>query len=196
MNTVGKMSLNEDEIEMIHKLQNYGILNRKITCIKCKNDVDSLVYKKRDENGSELISFRCKKCQKYKTIKDNSFFSMYKTPITLNLQIIKFWCVQLPLVKVKELLLLEANDSYKKGKEKNTLTLSLPVIGSIYRNMRSLCSHSMLQLSCSLGGDGKFVELDESLVAKVKYNVGKALGVEQIWLFGLVERGKNGKFSE
>ena len=58
--------------------------------------------------------------------------------------------------------------------------------------MRSVCSHSMLQLRVNLGGFGMYVELDESLVAKVKYNVGQALGIQQIWLFGLVERGKNG----
>ena len=40
---------------------------------------------------------------------------------------------------------------------------------------------------------GKFVEIDESLVAKVKYNVGKGLGIEQIWMFGMVEREKKGK---
>ncbi|RNA07924.1 hypothetical protein BpHYR1_022811 [Brachionus plicatilis] len=42
-----------------------------------------------------------------------------------------------------------------------------------------------------LGGYGKFVEIDESLVAKAKYNKGKAPMRKQTWLFGLVERGNN-----
>jgi transposase-like protein len=30
-------------------------------------------------------------------------------------------------------------------------------------------------------------------VAKVKYNRGSALGIQQVWLFGLVKRGKDGR---
>ncbi|CAF1090388.1 unnamed protein product [Brachionus calyciflorus] len=44
-----------------------------------------------------------------------------------------------------------------------------------------------------LGGIGKIVEIDESLVSKVKYNRGKGLKKKQIWMFGLVERCPNGR---
>ena len=125
MSAVGKMSLNEEELAMINKLQNHGILNKKIICLKCNSEVQNLVKKKRDENGSELISFRCKKCQKYRTVKENSFFMLYKTSMAMILQIIKFWCIQIPLVKAKELLELEKNDL---SKPKSKTTVSLPVI--------------------------------------------------------------------
>lgn len=40
-----------------------------------------------------------------------------------------------------------------------------------------------------LGGDGKIVEIDESLFIKVKHNKGKDLKRRQIWVFGMYERG-------
>ena len=174
---------------LITKLQNFGILKKKIKCSKCNEDVERLVKRKRDKNGNEIISWRCKKCQSYKSIRENSFFSLYKTPLQVINQIIKFWCLQLPLIKASELLKLEDLDKFDK---KINNVVSSPVIGSVYKNLRSLCSHSILQINIVLGGVGHYVEIDESLVAKVKYNVGHAFGVEQVWLFGLVERGKHG----
>ena len=50
--------------------------------------------------------------------------------------------------------------------------------------------HRVKNLKIKLGGLNKFVEIDKSLVFKVKYNKGSALGIKQIWIFGLVERGK------
>ncbi|KAG0436923.1 hypothetical protein DMUE_3972 [Dictyocoela muelleri] len=38
-----------------------------------------------------------------------------------------------------------------------------------------------------LGGDGKVLEIDETLIAKRKYNKGRMVG--QVWVFGIVERG-------
>ena len=182
------MSSNENDYSLIKKLQSYGILKTTIKCTKCGMNVDRVVTRKRDKCGAEIISWRCLKCQAYKSIRDGSFFSLYKTSIPIIVQIIKFWCIQLTLVKSNELLILEGQHKLKKSDN----VVSSRLIGNVYRHLRSVCSQSMLQRSLKLGGDGKFVEIDESLVAKVKYNVGKALGVEQIWLFGLVERGKNG----
>jgi hypothetical protein len=39
-----------------------------------------------------------------------------------------------------------------------------------------------------LGGKGKVVEIDESLLAKVKHHRGKDLKRQQVWIFGLINR--------
>lgn len=44
-----------------------------------------------------------------------------------------------------------------------------------------------------MGGKGKVVEIDESLFVKVKHWKGKDLKRKQVWIFGLTERGENGK---
>ena len=45
-----------------------------------------------------------------------------------------------------------------------------------------------------LGGIGKIVEIDESLVSKRKYNRGRL--VEEIWVVGAMERGPDGGHSD
>jgi hypothetical protein len=42
-----------------------------------------------------------------------------------------------------------------------------------------------------IGGKGVVVEIDESLFARVKHHRGKDLKKQQIWVFGLRERGTN-----
>jgi hypothetical protein len=39
-----------------------------------------------------------------------------------------------------------------------------------------------------LGGKGRIVEIDETLMFKVKYNRGYGLKRKQIWVFGMIER--------
>jgi hypothetical protein len=43
--------------------------------------------------------------------------------------------------------------------------------------MRSICSRCMIDINVKFGGINKDLEIDESLVAKVKYHVGKGLGI-------------------
>lgn len=61
--------------------------------------------------------------------------------------------------------------------------------------MRNICSMEIKEWSktAKLGVPGKVVEIDESLVTKVKYNRGSKLKKVQIWMFGIIERDKDGK---
>jgi hypothetical protein len=59
--------------------------------------------------------------------------------------LMKFWCSSIPIIKAFELLKLENIDDECK------VTASLHLIGSIYKEMRCLCSKSMLDLKIKLG---------------------------------------------
>ncbi len=55
----------------------------------------------------------------------------------------------------------------KLDEDKNGgVTCSEPIIGKVYKNMRSICSKSVSDKKIKLGGHNKDVEIDESLVAK------------------------------
>jgi hypothetical protein len=84
-----------------------GILKKKIECLKCGEPINNLVKRKRNKDGNELMSWRCSKCQTYKSVKDNSYYSLYKKPLCLIITIIRYWYVQLPLATAIDLLKLE-----------------------------------------------------------------------------------------
>ena len=155
-----------------------------LICNKCKSNDFKLVKRKRNKEGNTVLYWRCKKtkCASYLSVKRDSYFELHnKKSLMVILQIVKYWCIQIPIIKAFELLKLEDNNT------------ALPLIGLIYKEMRSLCCKSMLNQKIKIDGVGKFVEIDETLCAKVKYNRGSALGIKQVWMFGLVERSLNGR---
>ncbi|RNA18565.1 hypothetical protein BpHYR1_026397 [Brachionus plicatilis] len=50
--------------------------------------------------------------------------------------------------------------------------LSDNIISNVYKRLRNLCRTSLNHADIKLEGDGKYVEKDESLAAKTKYNKG------------------------
>ena len=57
-----------------------------------------------------------------------------------------------------------------------------------YQYFRDICSWKLLQEPIVLGGIGKTVEIDESVMVKAKYNRGRQLHQQQRWVFGGYER--------
>ncbi len=56
-----------------------------------------------------------------------------------------------------------------------------------------MCSRAVRYDKRKLGGRGAVVEMDESLVFKIKYNRESGLKRKQIWVFGMVERKDQGR---
>ena len=124
------------------------VLKKDVKCTKCSNVDLKLVKRKRNQEGNKIYSWRCKnkKCQSYCSIKKDSYFELHnKKPLDLIMQLIKFWCLSIPIIKAFELFKLENEDDECK------VTASLRLIGSIYKEMRCLCSKSMLDLKIKLG---------------------------------------------
>ena len=119
-----------------------------------------MVNRTRGKNGNELVIWRCEKCKAYKTVKDNSFFSLFRKQICIILTLIKYWCVQLPIASAKDMLILDKDKN-------NGIECCEPIIGKAYKYLRCICSRSMMDKKIKLGGHNKDVEIDESLVAKV-----------------------------
>uniref|UniRef100_A0A914QRG4 ISXO2-like transposase domain-containing protein n=1 Tax=Panagrolaimus davidi TaxID=227884 RepID=A0A914QRG4_9BILA len=63
------------------------------------------------------------------------------------------------------------------------------------RFCRDICAEHYIRNPKRLGGVGSIVEIDETCVSRRKYNRGRIL-MEQVWVFGGVERGTNKVFME
>ncbi|CAF0981621.1 unnamed protein product, partial [Brachionus calyciflorus] len=53
---------------------------------------------------------------------------------------------------------------------------------------KNVCTLSLNKKEIKLGGPGRIVEIDESLIAKVKHNKGENLKRPQVWMFGMIDR--------
>ena len=88
-----KHEIKKDELELINKYQTIGILTSDFSCYFCCKKVN-LVGRKRNKAGDEVLpTFRCSNpdCQKWQSIYRNSFFSLFRSPMLLIVEIIKHW---------------------------------------------------------------------------------------------------------
>lgn len=102
----------------------------------------------------------------------DSFFYDMKLKLTEAMQLIYYWALQ---VKVKDI--------------KDALNISTKTIVKYFKVFRELCEKDLNLENFQIGSPGTTVEIDESLMAKVKHRRGKDLKRTQIWVFGLKERG-------
>ncbi len=61
-------------------------------------------------------------------------------------------------------------------------------VGGVYKQLRNVAAWESKKSSVMLGGQGRIVEIDETLMFKVKYNRGSGLKRKKIWVFGMIER--------
>lgn len=99
-----KHQIEISEVMLIGEFQKKGILTNQ-GCYFCNSKLE-LVGRKRDKNSRVQASFRCTNtgCQKFQSVYRNSFFSLFKTPMLLVVEIIKLWCSQITISKGLDLL--------------------------------------------------------------------------------------------
>lgn len=147
-----------------------GILQPSFRCSSCKKEM-------------KLIKFKCSdgyiwRCSRYKclyktiSIRKNSHFLKIKAPLLNIVRIIYKWTQMTPIKNIKHEL--------KVGKSliKTVINIFEPIIKKMSNR--------------KIGGVDKIVEIDESCLTKMKYNVGRPL--QRIWCIGGIERGSNKVF--
>jgi len=113
--------------------------------------------------------FRCPKCRSFQSIRKGSFFDHSNLTIPQILYITFCWATKVP---VKSTVYIAS--------------VSEKSVSQWFRCLREKCSESLLKNpNYVFGGPGVVVQIDESVVAKRKYNVGRA--VNQQWVFGLYD---------
>ncbi|KAL7638143.1 UNVERIFIED_CONTAM: hypothetical protein RMT77_011768 [Armadillidium vulgare] len=147
-------SLISNEHELLGFLQYTGLLMSEKKCTKCKRQC--FLYKSRGD-----YCFRCnnRKCKKVFSAKEkNSFLSGSRLSVKVVLQIIYFFLLDINATQIKKLL-----------------GLSWQTVTDWLNFCREVCEISIMASTNKIGGEGKVVEIDESVFGKRKYNRGKTV---------------------
>nr|XP_047123618.1 uncharacterized protein LOC124806602 [Hydra vulgaris] len=119
------------------------------------------------ERCQEKHIWRCNTCKKTKSIRAGFFESSTSLSVSLILQLMFLWILEVPVTAASEVVGVNEKTSIQW-----------------YQYFRDICSFKTMDVAAAnqLGGPGLIVEIDESLFFKRKYNVGH--NVEKHWIFG------------
>ena len=151
-------------VEILDYLKETKLIKANPTPCSCGSS-EPKAWRKR-EGTSDLYWWRCMKCKKFSSCREGSFFSNSKIPIFVIFKLLYHWAMQSKIVDVIELT----------GVSKETVI-------TYFQAFRELCHMHLDKENFKLGGNGKIVEI------KAKHNKGRALKKQQIWVFGMRERG-------
>lgn len=173
-----KVSLSENDF--IAWLKLLGLLFAQRIC-SCGS-----VMKEYIEKAGTRRRFCCNKrsCRKKMSFYEDTFFENNHLSPKETLWLSWFWCFRrIPAyADIQQALTREA------GTKLSTRTLV-----NAFQSFRSVCERYFQDHPIVLGGPGKVVELDETMISGRKYHVGRC--VDQQWVFGGVERGTNKCFA-
>lgn len=123
----------------------------------CNNCYNLMVWQNRN-SVCDKFTWRCTKCSSYTTIRKHSFFSLFRTSLSILIKLILYWAIQTPQIVQTKLLQISRN-----------------TIISFQQSMRLIAIRALNKDNVVLGGNGMVVEVDESLFIKVKHHKGKDL---------------------
>lgn len=146
-----------------------GLIPIQKICHVCGN----LMRKKIKNNTKVGIVFRCgrKICGKEVSILKNTFFENSNVRIEDVLLFLYYWCFEICSFKYI----------------KRELGWGEHPFVDFRSYLREVCAIKLFENEDIIGGEGKVVEIDESLFVKRKYNVGRFSSYQ--WVFGGKERG-------
>lgn len=159
--------------DAIRFLVNSGALKNEMNCDKCENKMN--IQKRSDRQDG--IRWACRnnatKCS-FKSIRSGSFFENANLSLPVAIQVFYMW----------------ANDFDNKHIARE-LDISEHSVVDWLNMCRQICQH-YCEHQQQLGGSGKYIEIDETCIAKQKHHRGKPKRGASQWVFGGIERGKDG----
>ena len=126
----------------------------------------------KDAHLTDGFRWRCHKkaCRTQLSIRDGSFFSKSRLPLRALVEILYIW----------------ARGESTVIKCKTDIGISDPTITDWKNFIRDVCNEMVVVRDpCTIGGVGHTVEIDESLLSKNKYHVGRMY--PQVWIFGGID---------
>jgi transposase-like protein len=157
----------ETRSEAIQWARHKGLLYSTFQCNGCQCQMNLETF----EDQPDYESFRCPKCHARRSIRVDSIFFDSRLSIQKIMLLVYNWGVNRDINDVSRELELSAN-----------------TVRSWYSKIRGrVCKHSTWETAHPpIGGFGKVVEIDESVVSRRKYHRGRL--VKEKWVFGGVER--------
>ncbi len=124
-----------------------------------------------DRSRVDGYIWRCRKCRRARSTRLNSFFEHSHLTMKQLLAMLYMFANQIPVCQAGGLL-----------------KLSISTIIDWYQFFRNICSWALLQgdlCNQKFGGFGSIVEIDESVISKRKFGVGRL--VPERWVFGIYD---------
>ncbi|CAF1073400.1 unnamed protein product [Brachionus calyciflorus] len=157
-----------NQADILEWLKFKGVFPSTKNCSKCGKSM-KLIQRNDSIDG---FSWRCTTDSKRCSLRDGTYLQNSRIDVKTFLKIVYFWAFQIRQVDQVSMISVDRH-----------------TIITYQQKLRHLAISSFDIESIKLGGEGKVVEIDESLFVKVKHNKGKDLKRPQIWVFGLYERG-------
>ena len=117
--------------------------------------------------GTDGYVLRCSKCKARSSIRKGTFWERCKLNAKQIVFLVYFWAARATNKQI---------ETY--------INVSKPTCIDFLNFLREITSWKVLQHSEKLGGLGKIVQIDESVVYKPKYNVGHGFQTPAKWIFG------------
>ena len=161
MNTLGLYQIfNNEEAAFNIAIQNKMIYNEMI-CENCNCSMSLITDRSKKFN----MVWKCRICRKKISILKYSIFSCSHYKINNILHLLYCW-------------------SHQFSGKQTTFETNIPekYVSSYNIQFRYACLEYLMNIQKQIGGNGKIVEIDETLMCRRKYHKGRLLN--QVWIFG------------
>lgn len=159
--------------DAVRFLVNAKALKNEMECNKCSGEMNVQKRSKQPEDIWWVCRANNKQCST-KSIRSGSFFENAKLSLPISIQFLYMW----------------ANDFDNKHIA-HELEISEQSVVDWLNMCREVCQH-YCDHQQQLGGRNKYIEIDETCIAKQKHHRGKPKRGASQWVFGGVERGEGG----
>jgi len=157
-----------DNVSVARVLREVGLLRSQLRCKKTTCRCYCVTVSR--ERGILGEVFFCRRCKARYSILTDSLFQEIRLPVRKEMQLLYFWSCLTPVLVVHRLTNNRRTSICKQ-----------------YKLFRKIASWKLLQVPelFLLGGVNHVVQIDESVITRRKYNVGRV--VPQVWILGMLD---------